>query len=182
METFTVVVYLWLVPGPGEPWSWDWGYRKAHAGPERRRMQCCSAAGAAAAGASYCFLEGRPAGVERATRHQTARPVRRVRRDPGQEAGLMKPFTPIVVDHGPASRGAQILNMGRGECIDRLLTIQGDRDLAKGQCIGAGGYILPTDRPIRSAVLPAVCCWMMPERKRVICGFAACWQGGKRIS
>ena len=44
---------------------------------------------------------------------------------------------------------AQILNMGRSECIDRLLTIQGDRDLAKCQCIGANGYILPTDRPIQ---------------------------------
>lgn len=70
-----------------------------------------------------------------------------------------------------------------GECIDRLLTIQDDRDLAKGQCIGAGGYILPTVRSIQICGVAGLSCrWMMPERKRVICGFAACWQGGKRIS
>ena len=41
-----------------------------------------------------------------------------------------------------------------------------------------------TDRPIQIcgvAGLSSCRCMMMPERKRVICGFAACWQGGKRI-
>ena len=47
----------------------------------------------------------------------------------------------------------------------------------------AGGYILPTDRPIQICSVAGLSCrWMMPERKRVICGFAACWQGGKPIS
>jgi hypothetical protein len=46
--------------------------------------------------------------------------------------------------------------MGRGECVERLMTIQGDRGsrLVKGQCIGAGGYMaLPAMRssPVRLA-------------------------------
>ena len=96
----------------------------------------------------------------------------------------MEPFTLIVwLMMGPRLEETQIENMSRGDCIDRLLTIQGDRDLAKGQCIGAGGYILPTDRPIQICSVAGLSCrWMMPERKRVICGFAACWQGGERVA
>ena len=90
-------------------------------------------------GRCYCFR----AGVEHAIRHQATRPVRRVRRDPGQEAGLMEPFTLLMMR--PGLEETQIENMSRGDCIDRLLTIQGDRDLTKGQMHRAGGSILPTE-------------------------------------
>ena len=43
----------------------------------------------------------------------------------------------------------QNLKLGRSECVERLTTIRGDRGsrLVKGQCIGAGVYVLPSDRP-----------------------------------
>jgi hypothetical protein len=80
----------------------------------------------------------------------------------------MEPFTlSIWLMMGARFEQTQILNMGRSECIDRLLTIQGDRDLAKCQCIGAEDYILPTDRPIEICGFAGSCSWLMPERKRV---------------
>jgi hypothetical protein len=91
--------------------------------------------------------------VEHAIRHQATRPVRRVRRDPGQEAGLMEPFTLLMM--GPGLEETQIENMSRGDCIDRLLTIQGDRDLTKGQCIGPVAPSCPRTGRFRFAVLPA---------------------------
>jgi hypothetical protein len=57
----------------------------------------------------------------------------------------------------------QIPNLGRGECVERLMTIRGDRGsrLIKGQCIGAGGYVLPMDRQ------PLRCGWPLPGLRRV---------------
>jgi hypothetical protein len=62
----------------------------------------------------------------------------------------MEPFTlAIWLWMGARFEKTQIENMGRGECVERLMTIRGDRGsrLIQGQCIGAGGYILPMDRP-----------------------------------
>jgi hypothetical protein len=57
METFVLVVRLWLV---GEPWSWD--YREARTpGLGLEEMQSRGATGAATDGADHCFLEGAPA-------------------------------------------------------------------------------------------------------------------------
>jgi hypothetical protein len=79
----------------------------------------------------------------------------------------MEPFVlTIWLWMGARFEATQIENMGRGECIDRLLTIQTDRALAKGQCIGKGGYILSTDRPFQICGFAGVCYWM-PERRRV---------------
>ncbi len=58
--------------------------------------------------------------------------------------------------------------MGRGECVERLMTIRGDRGsrLIKGQCIGAGGYVLPMDRqPQPCAHLR--CGWPLPGLRQV---------------
>ena len=45
----------------------------------------------------------------------------------------------------------QNLKLGRSECVERLTTIRGDRGsrLVKGQCIGAGVYVLPSDSHLR---------------------------------
>ena len=80
----------------------------------------------------------------------------------------MEPFTLIIwLWMGARFEQTQVLNLGRSECIDRLLTMQGDRDLAKGLCNGAGGYVLPTNRPIQICPFGPPCYWMTPERKRV---------------
>ena len=86
--------------------------------------------------------------MEHAIRHQATRPVRRVRRDPGQEAGLMEPFTLLMM--GPRVEETQIENMSRGDCIDRLLTIQGDRDLTN--CLL---YTSPSPRDQRGSRMPS---------------------------
>jgi len=60
----------------------------------------------------------------------------------------MEPFVlTIWLWMGARFEQTQILNLGRGECVELKMAIEGDRTLAKGQCIGAGGYILPMDRP-----------------------------------
>jgi hypothetical protein len=57
----------------------------------------------------------------------------------------MEPFTLILwIWMGSRFERTQ-MNLGRAECVERLMTIEGDRGKAKGQCIGAGGYILPMD-------------------------------------
>ena len=61
----------------------------------------------------------------------------------------MEPFTLIVwIMMGMRFEETRIENLGRGECVEMLSTIQGDRGgpRVKGQCIGAGGYSLPMDR------------------------------------
>ena len=63
----------------------------------------------------------------------------------------MEPFTlTIWLWMGARFEETQIPNMGRGECVELKMTIESDRGhgrTMKGQCIGAGGYILPMDRP-----------------------------------
>jgi hypothetical protein len=57
METFVLVVRLWLI---GEPWSWD--YREART-PGLGWDECVAAAKLVQPpmGRAYCFLEGAPA-------------------------------------------------------------------------------------------------------------------------
>ena len=62
----------------------------------------------------------------------------------------MEPFTLIIWLYvGIRFEEVRMVDLGRGECVDRKMAIEGDRGsrLIKGQCIGAGGYILPMDRP-----------------------------------
>ena len=108
--------------------------------------------------------------MEQATKRRPSNCVRRLSDHQGtwKSAGLnaMEPFTlTIWLWMGARFEQTQIENMGRGECVERLMTIRGDRGsrFVKGQCIGAHGYILPRDR--------------QPQ----ICAFAACWQAGKRV-
>jgi hypothetical protein len=76
----------------------------------------------------------------------------------------MEPFTLIVCMMGGRFEETRVENLGRGECVELKLTIEGDRGRqTKGQCIGAGGYILPGDRPT------PICanCGLLPGRKQV---------------
>ena len=64
----------------------------------------------------------------------------------------MEPFTLIIWLYvGMRFEETHIPNLGRGECVELKMAIAGDRGsrLVKGQCICAGGYILPMDRPHR---------------------------------
>ena len=134
--------------------KWSSLYRKAHAGPERRRMQCCSAAGAAAAGGgAIVFLKD--GGSRCGARHQTPSHPARAPRAARSRTGSRPNGTLHPVDDGPRLEDTQIENMSRGDCIDRLLTIQGDRDLTKGQCIGPAAPCCPRTGRFRFAVLPA---------------------------
>ena len=62
----------------------------------------------------------------------------------------MDPFTLIIwIFMGQRLEETRMLNLGRGECVERKIAIEADRGsrFVRGQCIGAGGYILPMDRP-----------------------------------
>jgi hypothetical protein len=62
----------------------------------------------------------------------------------------MEPFTLFVwLWMGQRFEQTQIENMGGGDCVERKVAIEADRafNKAKGQCIDAGGYVLPMDRP-----------------------------------
>ena len=62
----------------------------------------------------------------------------------------MEPLTLIIWLYvGMRFEEVRMVDLGRGECVDRKMATEGDRGsrLIKGQCIGAGGYILPMDRP-----------------------------------
>src|SRR5215470_3667042 len=106
--------------------------------------------------------------------------LRRHRLDQILRQGLrMETFTLTVwLMMGSRFEEIRIENMSRGECVERLMTI--DRARAKVQCAGASGSIMPDDRPLpagdwplpdRSPGAPPVICPIMPP----------CWQGGSPV-
>jgi hypothetical protein len=72
---------------------------------------------------------------------------------------------------GPRYEETQILNLNRGDCVERLLTIQADRggQRVKGHCIGTRGPIAPEIRtpPVCAYGAYGACGWPQPGRRRV---------------
>jgi hypothetical protein len=102
---------------------------------------------------------------------KTAGAVRRLRQDQGAQAGMMETFTLIIwLYTGLRFEETQISNLDRGECVERLMSIQADRGPAKGRCVGARGTVAPAE--IRSLPLcvhgGGSCSWpLLPRRRRV---------------
>jgi hypothetical protein len=66
----------------------------------------------------------------------------------------MEPFTLIVwLMLGWRFEEAQVPGLGRGECVERLLVIEGDRGQAKGRCLGADGTMIKS----RWKLTPHIC-------------------------
>ena len=71
----------------------------------------------------------------------------------------MEPFTLIIwLWMGARFEQTQILNMGRGECGERLMAVEGDRS-ARGQCLGADGTMVKSRK-----LVPHICGigWCLP--------------------
>jgi hypothetical protein len=80
----------------------------------------------------------------------------------------METFTLIVwIMMGPRFEETRMLNLGRGECVERLMDIQADRTLARGQCLGANGDIAPREIRQLPPCAHVACGWDLPGRRRV---------------
>ena len=151
--------------------------------PTYRKRQCEKSVGLANPGQPFSCSPVSPAQAL----ELPSRPADQVGVDTQQRwSQLFSIELTVVVD--PASDTRVV---DRGEILQGLVTamVKGpspDRPADGLRCLRADGRpnrgrrLHPAHGPI--CAFAGGCYWMMPERKRVICGFAACWQGGKRIS
>jgi hypothetical protein len=169
METFTLVLWLWLAPD--EPSGW--GSREARTpglgGGCTSRAAAMHSSRPGASSRDGPSLSGRQC-------TKIAGALRRMRRDTGQEAGMMEPFTlSIWLMMGWRFEETRVPGLNRGECIERLLKISGARGSRddrgrsndKARCIGANGTILPSEVRQFPPCAHVACGWDLPGWRRV---------------